>query len=244
MRHNRVQSLHHFFTTAPLPCPYLPNRTERRIVTELTGRDPQAFHDALSRAGFRRSHNIAYAPACEACNACVPMRVVCQDFRPSKNQKRVIAANRDLCREERDAIGTAEQYRLFADYQARRHAGGEMSNMTHTDYQALVEDTPVESHIVEYREPGDGRLVAVCLTDRLSDGHSAVYSFFDPVSPRLSLGTYMILSAIQEAAADSLEFLYLGFWIADCDKMAYKSRFTPAEVFRNGSWEMFDPDAH
>ena len=171
------------------------------------------------------------------------MRVVCNDFKPSKNQKRVIASNRDLKRDERDAVGTAEQYRLFADYQARRHAGGEMSNMTHADYQALVEDTPVETHVVEYREPDDGRLVAVCLTDRVNDGLSAVYSFFDPTSPRMSLGTYMILSAIEETAAEGLDFLYLGFWIEACDKMAYKSRFTPAQVFRRGSWEMFDPAA-
>lgn len=240
MRHQRIQNLHHFFTTTPLPCPYLPGRTERRIVTELSGRDARGFHNTLSQAGFRRSHNIAYAPACEGCDACVPMRVVCQNFRPSRNQKRVIAANRDLIREECDAVGTAEQYRLFADYQARRHTGGEMSNMTHADYQALVEDTPVDTYVAEYREPAEGSLVAVCLIDRVSDGLSAVYSFFDPKSPRLSLGTFMILSAVEETATQALDYLYLGFWVEDCEKMAYKSRFRPTEIYRRGHWYRFE----
>jgi len=240
MKHQRLQSLHHFFTTMPLPCPYLPGRTERRVVTELSGPDSKGYHNVLSQAGFRRSHNIAYAPACDGCNACVPMRVVCDEFRPSKNQKRVISANRDLIVAELSAVGTAEQYRLFADYQARRHTGGEMSNMTHADYQALVEDTPVDTNIVEYREPDDGRLVAVCLMDRVDDGLSAVYSFFDPTSERISLGTYMILSSIKQTANKGLDYLYLGFWIEDCDKMAYKSRFQPAQVFQRGGWSVFN----
>lgn len=239
MKHQRLQSLHHFFTTTPLPCPYLPGRTERRVVTELGGPDPQGFHNRLSQAGFRRSHNIAYAPACDGCNACLPMRVICDTFRPSKNQKRVISANRDLVMSPSDVVGTAEQYRLFADYQARRHTGGEMSNMTHADYQALVEDTPVDTFLVEYREPSDGRLVAVCLMDRVDDGLSAVYSFFDPLSPRASLGTYMILSGIQQTVDQGLDYLYLGFWIEACEKMSYKARFRPAQIYNRGVWKPF-----
>jgi len=240
MRHQRrLQNMHFFFTTAPLPCPYLPGRTERRVVTELGGRDARVLHDALSQAGFRRSHGIAYAPACDGCNACVPMRIDCRAFLPSRNQKRVLNANRDLVFVEKGSVGTAEQYRVFADYQARRHTGGEMSNMGFGDYQALVEDTPIDTSVFEYREPETDALVAVCLVDRTVDGLSAVYSFFDPTSPRLSLGTFMILHAVGECARSGLDYLYLGFWIEDCDKMSYKARFRPAQVFRDGCWETF-----
>lgn len=212
------------------------------MVTELSGHDPKGFHNVLSQAGFRRSHNVAYAPACEGCNACVPMRIVCHDFKPSRNHKRVMRDNSNLIRTVCKTIGTAEQYRLFADYQARRHTGGEMSQMTHSDYQALVEDTPVDTYLAEYREPEDGRLVAACLTDRVNDGLSAVYSFFDVLSPRTSLGTYMILSGVQEAIAEGLDYLYLGFWVENCDKMAYKSRFRPSQVYRHSTWSDFVPD--
>lgn len=223
-----------------MPCPYLPDRTERRVVTALGGHDPKGFHDVLSRSGFRRSHNIAYVPACDNCDACVPMRVVCSGFQLSRNHKRIVNANRDLVREECSALGTAEQYRLFGNYQARRHTGGEMSAMTYAEYQALVEETPVDTFVIEYREPEDDRLVAACLADRVGSGLSAVYSFFDPKSPRLSLGTYMILSMIDKAVADGLAFLYLGFWINGCDKMVYKSRFQPVEVYRHNRWLPFD----
>lgn len=235
MRHQRLKSVHYFFTTAPQPCPYLPEQMERRVVTELAGRDVEAMHDALSLSGFRRSHGIAYAPACPTCDACIPIRVVCSDYLPTRTQRRIERANEDLAWEECAPQATEEQYALFACYQLGRHGDGEMAKMDFDDYQALVEDTPIETQVVEFRAP-DETLVAVCLVDRVCDGLSAVYSFFDPELDRNSLGTYMITWLIRRAHDLGLPYVYMGFWIAACGKMAYKSKFQPYEIFREGQW--------
>ncbi len=235
MRHQRLKSVHYFFTTAPLPCPYLPDRMERRIVTELAGRDVDALHDALSLSGFRRSHGIAYATACPACNACIPIRVVCADHTPSRTHRRIERANSDLVWEECPAQATEEQYALFAYYQMGRHGDGEMAKMDFEDYQALVEDTPIETKVIEFRST-DEKLVAVCLVDWVCDGLSAVYSFFDPDLDRRSLGTYMVTWLIGRAHELGLRYVYMGFWIEACGKMSYKSKFQPYEILRNGEW--------
>ncbi|MFM7609953.1 MAG: arginyl-transferase family protein, partial [Alphaproteobacteria bacterium] len=167
-----------FYTTAPLPCPYLPGRTERKIVTELSGTEAEALHERLSRAGFRRSHNIAYAPVCPGCQACVPIRVVSEDFVPDRTQRRILRANADLAVSEMPARATAEQFTLFQRYQKNRHADGDMAAMGYYDYRAMIEDTPISTGLLEFRDAQD-RLLGACLTDWLADGLSAVYSFFD-----------------------------------------------------------------
>lgn len=235
MRHQRLKSVHYFFTTAPLPCPYLPDRMERRIVTELAGRDVEAMHDALSLSGFRRSHGIAYAPACPTCNACIPIRAVCADYTPTRTQRRIERVNSDLSWVECLAQATEEQYALFSCYQMDRHGDGEMAKMDFDDYQALVEDTPIETQLVEFRSV-DEKLVAVCLVDRICDGLSAVYSFFDPDLGHRSLGTYMVIWLIRRAHELGLRNVYMGFWIEACGKMAYKSKFQPYEIYREGQW--------
>ncbi len=235
MRHQRLKSVHYFFTTAPLPCPYLPDRMERRIVTELAGRDVEHMHDALSLSGFRRSHGIAYAPACPTCDACIPIRALCADYAPTRTQRRIERANSDLSWVECPAQATEEQYALFACYQLGRHGDGEMAKMDFDDYQALVEDTPIETQLVEFRS-ADEKLVAVCLVDRICDGLSAVYSFFDPDLDRRSLGTYMVIWLIRRGHELGLRNVYMGFWIEACGKMAYKSRFQPYEIYRDGQW--------
>jgi arginyl-tRNA--protein-N-Asp/Glu arginylyltransferase len=224
-----------FFTTAPMPCPYLPGRLERRLVTELDGKDPVALHDALSQAGFRRSHGVAYAPACRDCNACVAVRVCVNEFTPNRTQSRLFHRNRRLKIAERPPQATSEQYALFRAYQFARHRGGEMARMDFFDYQLLVEDTPVDSVIFECREE-TGRLVAACLADRLGDGYSAVYSFFEPAWERASLGTWMILTLIRRARDRGLPYVYLGFWIDECRKMSYKVKFQPLEAFTVEGW--------
>lgn len=224
-----------FYTTAPLPCPYVPGRTERKVVTEITGPDADTLHDRLSRAGFRRSHNIAYAPVCPACTACVPIRIPVGSFRPERTLRRIMQANAQVDGFEVPARATAEQYQLFQRYQQARHGDGDMATMSFYDYRAMVEDTPIETFIVEFRDPDD-RLVGACLTDRLSDGLSAVYSYFLPEMGRRSLGTYTILWLIERARGLGLPYVYLGYWVPESHKMAYKARFRPAEVLAGGTW--------
>ncbi|MFQ3622910.1 MAG: arginyltransferase [Acetobacteraceae bacterium] len=224
-----------FYTTAPLPCPYLPGRTERKIVTELTGADAETLHDRLSRAGFRRSHNIAYAPVCPGCRACIPIRIDAHAFEPSRTQRRVAAANADLEGFEVPARATGEQFALFQRYQSARHGDGDMAAMGFYDYRAMVEDTPIETMMVEFRDQADA-LVAACLTDRVADGLSAVYSFFDPAWSARSLGTWMILWLVRRAIQLRLPFVYLGYWVPESRKMAYKARFRPSEILWGGQW--------
>lgn len=226
-----------FYTTAPLPCPYLAGRTERKIVTELTGADAEALHDRLSRAGFRRSHNIAYAPVCPGCRACIPIRVNVAAFEPNRTQRRLIAANAGIEGFEVPARATSEQFALFQRYQAARHADGDMAAMGFYDYRAMVEDTPIETMMVEFRDHTDA-LVAACLTDRLADGLSAVYSFFDPAASARSLGTWMVLWLVKRAAELRLPYVYLGYWVPESRKMAYKARFRPSEILWGGQWRM------
>jgi arginine-tRNA-protein transferase len=237
-----LQRPHFFFTTAPLPCPYLPGRLERKIVTELTGPDAETLHEALSRAGFRRSHSIAYTPACPGCNACVPVRIVVDEFKPRRTMRRVAKANAHFSTRQVSARATAEQYRLFARYQESRHSGGDMALMGFYDYRSMVEDSPIDTFINEFRNP-DGTLAAAVLTDRVSDGLSAVYSFFEPDRAGTSLGTYMVLWLIEEAKRRGLPYVYLGYWISESGKMAYKARFTPLEAFGPQGWRPLDPAA-
>ena len=235
MQLKAIMDVRFFFATAPLPCPYLDGRMERRIVTELVGRDVVALHDALTHAGFRRSHAIVYAPACTGCDACVPLRIVADAFRPSRSHRRLWRRNAGLEVAERPPVATAEQFDLFVRYQHSRHADGDMAQMTFEDFRSLIEDTPVETALVEVRD-GDGVLVAAVLTDRIGDGLSAVYSFFDPEREKDSLGTFMVLWLVARARMLALPYVYLGFWIAECRKMSYKASFGPVEMRGKTGW--------
>lgn len=235
MDHIPLKRPHFFFTTAPLPCPYVAGRLERKIVTELAGPDAEVLHEALSRAGFRRSHSIAYTPACPGCNSCVPVRIVVDQFQPKRTMRKIWRASQDLIGERVPARATAEQYRLFSRYQDRRHSGGDMSLMGFYDYRSMVEDSPIDTFAIEYRD-AHGILRAVCLTDRMSDGLSAVYSFFEPDWADRSLGSFIILWLIEEAKRANLPFVYLGYWIPESRKMAYKARFAPIEAFGPNGW--------
>ena len=226
-----------FYTTAPLPCPYVGGRTERKVVTEISGHDAESIHDRLSRAGFRRSHNIAYAPVCPGCNSCVPIRIPVATFQPDRSLRRVARDNTGLEGFDMPARATAEQYQLFQSYQQHRHGDGDMATMSFYDYRAMVEDTPIETFVIEFRGPDD-RLVGACLTDRLGDGLSAVYSFFLPELERRSLGTFAILWLIRRARELGLPYVYLGYWVPESRKMAYKARFRPSEILRGGAWRM------
>ncbi|MFQ5765298.1 MAG: arginyltransferase [Rhodospirillales bacterium] len=237
MKHKPIYDTRFFFATAPLSCPYLPNRVERRVVTEIVGRDAAALHDRLTLAGFRRSHNIAYAPACPTCQACQAVRILAGEFRPSRSQRRIWRRNLGLTVFETEPHATNEQFAVFSAYQDSRHTDGDMARMDFQDYQALIEDTPVDTNLVEFRDPESG-LVAACLVDRVENGLSAVYSFFSPDLAKRSLGTHMILWMVKRAKSLGLSHVYLGFWIAGCSKMSYKSMFQPLEARTPEGWRL------
>ena len=224
-----------FYVLMETPCPYLSGQRERKLMTEIQGRDAVAVYSRLSSAGFRRSHNYAYRPACGACSACVPVRVRAADFTPGQSLRRVRRLNDALAVDDRPAAPTEEQYALFTRYLRSRHGDGEMAGMTYTDYGMMVGETRLNTRLTEFREP-DGRLAAACLTDWLEDGPSAVYSFFDPDLAKRSLGSFMVLWLIETAQRRGLPHVYLGYWIAGSGKMAYKARFRPIEGLGPKGW--------
>ncbi len=207
------------------------------MVTEIAGPEAEALHDRLSRAGFRRSHNIAYAPVCPSCQACVPIRIPVDRFQPDRTLRKIAKANANLEGYRVPARATAEQFQLFQRYQQMRHGDGDMASMSFYDYRAMVEDTPIETFVIEFRDEQD-RLVCACLTDQLGDGLSAVYSFFAPGMEKQSLGTFAVLWLIERARSLGLPCVYLGYWVPESRKMAYKARFKPSEILVNGVWRV------
>jgi len=232
-----------FYVTAPQACPYLPGRLERKLFTHLTHDKPPALIDNLLKGGFRRSQNIAYMPYCEGCQACVSVRVLVDEFEFGKSSRRVLDKNSDLIARRVAATPTSEQYSLFRAYIDARHADGGMADMTVLDYAMMVEDSIIDTFVTEYRmkpEPGsrggEKKLMGVALCDRLSDGISMVYSFYDPEAAARSLGTYMILEHLQYARQLGVPYLYLGYWIQGSQKMSYKKRFQPQEMLTGSGW--------
>jgi len=242
MDHKTLSSTHIFFATPPLPCPYLPGRVERRAVPELAGSHARPLLDRLSRAGFRRSHRIAYVPACPNCTECRAARIVADGFTLSRSQRRVWKLNADIVAQEPPLAATEEQYGLFSAYVTSRHGDSDMARMDFLDYRSLVEDSPVDTVLVEFRDAAR-RLVASCLMDRLDDGLSAVYSFFDPELRRRSLGIYIVLWLAEQAKTRGLPHAYLGYWIAGCTKMSYKAAFCPLEVYSPQGWHRLGADS-
>lgn len=240
-----------FFLTSPSPCPYLADQFERKVFTHLVGDRAPELLDLLTQGGFRRSQNIAYRPACERCRACVSVRILVDAFEPTRSMKRVAARNRDLVGRMDVAAPSSEQYSLFRRYLDDRHARGGMSEMSVLDYAMMVEDSQVDTRIIQYRRKGpdssflassDGPLVATALSDVMADGMSMVYSFFDPDEHERSLGTYMILDHIARTRKLGLPYLYLGYWVKGSRKMDYKIRYQPQQHLHAKGWEPFVPD--
>jgi arginine-tRNA-protein transferase len=247
MTHHPTQSPQ-FFLTAPSPCPYVEGQFERKVFTHLVGDKAPELNDLLTQGGFRRSQNIAYRPACESCRSCISVRILANEFTPSRNMRRVMARNADLIGAAHDAEPSTEQYSLFRSYLDARHKRGGMSDMTVLDYAMMVEDSHVETKIIEYRRrgpdsfitgKGQGELIAVALSDVMSDGLSMVYSYFNPEMEDRSLGTFMILDHINRARAAGLPHVYLGYWVSGSRKMAYKIRFRPQEHLGPKGWELY-----
>ena len=236
-----------FYLTAPSPCPYLSGQEERKVFTHLVGERAAELNDLLTHGGFRRSQSIAYRPACDQCRACVSVRVVTADFKPSRNMRRIAERNADITGEMRASTPTSEQYSVFRAYLDARHHDGGMADMTVLDYAMMIEDSHVDTRLVEYRQKPDGgnghglgQLLAVALTDVLSDGLSMVYSFFEPGQGNRSLGTFMILDHIERAKRMGLDYVYLGYWVQGSRKMDYKSRFLPQERLMPAGWSRIE----
>jgi leucyl-tRNA---protein transferase len=234
-----------FYLTTPSPCPYLEGQEERKVFTHLVGDRAPELNDLLTHGGFRRSQSIAYRPACENCRACVSVRVVVADFKLSRNMRRIVERNGDIIGGMRATIPTSEQYSLFRAYLDARHREGGMADMTVLDYAMMVEDSHVNTRLIEFRRRGPdsringqgiGRLMAAALTDVLNDGLSMVYSFFDPEEASRSLGTLMILDHIARAKRMGLPYVYLGYWVNGSRKMDYKGRFLPQERLMASGW--------
>jgi arginine-tRNA-protein transferase len=238
-----------FYLTSSAHCPYIEGREERKVFTHLIGKRASSLNDTLTQSGFRRSQTIAYRPACEECRACVSVRVKVSDFVPSRNMRRVLEDNADLIGHVRTPEPTSEQYSLFRAYLDSRHSDGGMADMSVLDYSMMIEDSHVDTRIVEYRRRnidsfltgrGEGPLMALCLSDILVDGLSMVYSFYDVGEQERSLGTYMILEHIERARKMGLPHVYLGYWVEGSRKMAYKARFLPQERLGMNGWERVD----
>ena len=237
-----------FFLTAPSQCPYLPDRFERKVFAHLPLNDGALVNDSLTQVGFRRSQNIAYRPACEACAACVSARIPIRDFEMSRSRRKTLARNGDLKRHLVEAEATMEQFDLLRRYLLARHADGGMADMAWPDYVAMVEDTALPTHIMEYRtvssDGGPGDLVACALVDQLVDGLSLVYSFYDPSLPRRSLGGFMILDHVSQAHLLGLPYVYLGYWVRGSEKMDYKVRYAPIELLKPEGWMLMSARDH
>lgn len=234
------KSFPEFYVTAPQACPYMPGRHERKLFTHLTHDKPYTLIDNLLKGGFRRSQNIAYMPYCDGCQACISVRVVVDDFKPSRSFRRIAERNQDLKAQRIPAVPSSEQYSLFRSYIDDRHGDGGMADMSVLDFAMMVEDSIIDTFLTEYRtttpsgEPGALKSVALC--DRLSDGISMVYSFYDTDQVDRSIGTYMILEHIEYARILGLPYVYLGYWIEGSRKMSYKARFQPQERLGPQGW--------
>jgi arginine-tRNA-protein transferase len=235
-------ALRRFYRSMPSPCPYIPGQIERKLFTRLDGGGTAELNATLTRAGFRRSHDIVYRPVCPACQACVPVRICAEGFQPNRTQKRILKRNADLTLVERPAIASEEQYQLFSAYQRGRHADGDMARMSFLDFRAMIQDGSADSRVLELRDSRNGLLGAM-LVDTLSDGLSAVYSFFDPAAHRRSLGTYIVLAALGLLRRRQHPFLYLGYWIAKSRKMSYKSHFHSLQKLGPAGWVSVEPSS-
>lgn len=227
-----------FYLTAPYPCSYLPDKIARSQVAAPGSLIDTGVYGELVRLGFRRSGQHVYRPRCDACQACVATRVPVAEFVPNRTQRRCLGRNADLSLRLLPLAYDETHYRLYRRYQAARHAGGGMDQDDREQFRGFLLQSRVDSVLAEFSLHGD--VVMVALIDKLIDGLSAVYTFFDPDLEKRSLGAFGVLTQIRLAQEIGLPYVYLGYWIEACDKMAYKRSYRPLEGLIEGRWQKME----
>lgn len=247
MRMNKHKHIHkhiQLYLTASYPCSYLEDQTARSQVASPSHDVDADVYSQLIRVGFRRSGLFTYRPCCDACQACVPLRIVTEEFKPTRSQRRTHSTHQVLQVQVLRPVFKPAHYALFIRYQSARHPDGGMNQDSVEQYAQFLLKSQVESYLVEFSDPLTDAVKAVMLIDVVEDGVSAVYTFYEPEEPQQSYGTYAVLWAIEFVKQQKLPYLYLGYWIKDSQKMNYKNRFHPCEVYINDKWQKWQADSN